>query len=211
MMLRYTPVSNTTAAALSRIQNNLSREYTRYTSGAFCASKLHAVARKLHERHAIGASPSQRHTRKKKGLANALLTIYLAPEAGSCQFLLQFTQGDLQSPEKLLEATKKPHLQFLEYEFVRRLHRAKVGWTVRRSKERQEYLYSELNKHLSSKRFDLAKKTLERAATDPGLRGIRQQNYEMQQHALKRGFKEEDLPFLFYLRKIKQGELLSVS
>lgn len=210
-MLRYTPVSDTSAAALIRIQNNLSKGYTRYISGSFCATKLHSVARKLHQRHNIGASPSQRHTRKKKGIANALLTIYLPPSASSAEFLLQFTPGALQSPEKLLEATKKPHLQFLEYEFVRREFEGKIGWTARRSKARQQQLYSELEHLYRKKYFGSIKTFLEKAAAEPGFRGIRQQNYELQREAVKRGFKEENLPFLYYIQKIPHGDLIQVS
>ena len=44
--------------------------------------KLSNLLKKFHERYQIGATPAQRLTRKKNGLANAMLVLYLPPLEG---------------------------------------------------------------------------------------------------------------------------------
>lgn len=209
-MLRYTPQSTTTAAALSRILANTSQGYSRYTGGSIAASKVTQLAQKFHRLHAIGASPSQRHTRKKKGLANALMTIYLPSGAGTASWLLQFTYGQLGSHEKLLDATKRPRLTFLTYELVRRSARGKVGWTVRRSKEEMAALHSLLSELCHKRNWRDVARFLERTASEPGFAGVREQTKELQRVAVSRGYRGK-LPRIFYMRKVPHGEMLPLT
>ena len=72
-----TPIARSKTAALSRILDSVPKGYVHYTAGECPAGKLDALARKFHARYGIGCSPAQRLTRKQKGLANALLVLYL--------------------------------------------------------------------------------------------------------------------------------------
>lgn len=72
-----TPIARSKTAALARILDSVPKGYVHYTAGECPAGKLEALARKFHERYGIGCSPAQRLTRKQKGLANALLVLYL--------------------------------------------------------------------------------------------------------------------------------------
>ncbi len=72
-----TPVARSKTAALARILDSVPKGYAYYTAGECPAGKLEALARKFHARYGIGCSPAQRLTRKQKGLANALLVLYL--------------------------------------------------------------------------------------------------------------------------------------
>lgn len=209
-MLRYTPKSTTTAAALSRILANASQGYSRYTSGSIAASKVTHLAQKFHRLHAIGASPSQRHTRKKKGLANALLTIYLPPGADTASWLLQFTYGELGSHERLREATQKPRLTFLSYELVRRSARGKVGWTVRRAKEEMAALHSLLSELCHKRNWRDVARLLKRITAEPGFAGIREQTKALQRAAVQLGYRGT-LPRVYYLHKVSHGERLALT
>ena len=206
-MLKYLPISETHAATLSRLINNLTSSYTRYTSGTISADRVHYLAQRFHLIHAVAASPSQRHTRKKKGLANALLTIYLAPGADYAQWFLQFTEGELMSHEKLQEATKKPFLTFAHYELVRVAKGSnykRAAWSVRRNKEATAMLYDELIKLSSNKQYKRIKQLLEKAAKEPQFHLVREQTKALFHEAKKRGYMLE-FPFLYYIQKINHG------
>ena len=72
-----TPIARSKTAALSRILDSVPKGYVYYTAGECPAGKLETLARKFHARYGIGCSPAQRLTRKQKGLANAVLVLYL--------------------------------------------------------------------------------------------------------------------------------------
>lgn len=74
-----TPLATSKTAALTRILDMVPKGYVHYTAGECPAGKLEALARKFHDRYGIGCSPAQRLTRKQKGLANAVLVLYLPP------------------------------------------------------------------------------------------------------------------------------------
>ena len=92
-----TPVASSKTAALSRVLDSVTKGYVYYTAGTCPAEKAVKLAKKFHERYGIGCSPAQRMTRKKKGLANAVLVLYWpteiaprlppepAPESGATQ------------------------------------------------------------------------------------------------------------------------------
>lgn len=75
-----TPVARSKTAALARVLDSIPKGYIGYTSGQCSAEKAVRLARKFHEQYGIGCSPAQRMTRKKKGLANAILVMYWPPE-----------------------------------------------------------------------------------------------------------------------------------
>ena len=72
----YTPVAQTKSAALCRVLDALPKGYHYTTAGSCPAGKAVALARKFHALYGIGCSPAQRMTRKKQGLANALLVMF---------------------------------------------------------------------------------------------------------------------------------------
>lgn len=204
-----TPIATTTAAALSRVLDNVPKGYSRYTTGTIKAEKVSALARKLHERHAIGASPSQRHTRKKHGRANALLTVYCPPGAEIAQWLLLFTQGTLDSHENLRDVTDKPRLIWLGYELVRHAFRGKTNWTWKRERNEMEGLFGLLVEQSNRRDWKNVEKTLEKAAKQPGFHGVRGQTWQLCEEAKRRGY-SGPLPILFYMQKHSHGERMKL-
>ena len=78
-----TPVARSKTAALARVLDSVPKGYVYYTAGTCPAEKVLKLARKFHEHYGIGCSPAQRITRKKQGLANAMLVLYWPEERGA--------------------------------------------------------------------------------------------------------------------------------
>ena len=76
-----TPIARSKTAALARILDSVPKGYVYYTTGECPAEKAVKLAKKFHERYGIGCSPAQRLTRKRKGLANAVLVLYWPAKA----------------------------------------------------------------------------------------------------------------------------------
>lgn len=140
-MSASTPIADCKTAALARILDSIPKGYTRYTLGEVKPEKAQALAQKLHQRHAIGATPARRLTRKQHGLANTLLVMYYPPDAQIVHWLMLFTSGELESPEQLREVTDKKRLVWLGYELVRRSEASKTSWTWRRTKAEMKDAY----------------------------------------------------------------------
>lgn len=205
-----TPIANGKTAALARVLDSVPKGYTRYTLGEVPAHKAHALANKLHQRHAIGATPAQRLTRKGQGLANALLVMYYPPEAQTVQWLMLFTPGQLASAEQLCEVTDKKRLVWLGYELVRRSDRGRTAWTWRRSKREMADAYALLNEQLGKRHHAAVEASLQRLANQPGFHGVREQSWALQQHAWDKGYRGE-LPHLYFVQKVSHGERLQLS
>jgi len=210
----YIPISRTSAAALTRIMDNVNKGYTRYVSGTIAADKICALTQKFRDRHLVHFSPAQRHTRKKNGLANALLTVYLPSSktdaiADTAQWILLFTQGELHTPEMLRDVTKKPRLEWLGYELFRHTFRGRTSWTWRRTKEEMQYLLDLLTTQCRSQQWSAVALTLKRVASQPGFHGVREQSYRLCQEAQRRGY-DGSTPHLYFMRKIKHGEPIVV-
>jgi len=123
-------------------------------------------------------------------------------------WLLQFTFGELDSPEMLTDVTDKPRLQWLGYELVRHAFRGKTSWTWRRSKEEMEGLFGWLVEKCDRRQWREVERLLQSAAREPGFHGIREQTYQLCQAAQQRGY-DGPIPHLYYMQKIKHGESLS--
>ena len=72
----HTPIAHSKTAAMSRVLDAVAKGYTCYTAGTCTSEKAERLAKKFHALYGIGCSPAQRVTRKKQGLANALLVMY---------------------------------------------------------------------------------------------------------------------------------------
>lgn len=79
----FTPVARSKTAALSRVLDSVPKGYHYSTSGACPVGKAQKLARKFHANYGIGCSPAQRMTRKKHGLANALLVMFWPSETAT--------------------------------------------------------------------------------------------------------------------------------
>jgi len=83
-----TPIARSKTSALTRVLDMIPRGY-RFTTGGRCpVGKLDRLLSRFHARYGIGCSPAQRITRKRKGLANAVLVVYW-PLAGGVQEVAQ--------------------------------------------------------------------------------------------------------------------------
>lgn len=112
-MPAMTPIARSKTAALTRVVDSIPKGYHRYTCGVVRPEKAEQLARKLHQRHAIGATAAQRITRKKHGKANTLLVMYWPEGAQLVAWLMLFTDGNLDAHEQLHEITGKPRLVWL--------------------------------------------------------------------------------------------------
>lgn len=77
----FTPIAQSKTAALCRVLDAVPKGYHHFTAGTCAAGKAEKLARKFHTLYGIGFSPAQRITRKKQGLANAVLVLFWPPEA----------------------------------------------------------------------------------------------------------------------------------
>ncbi|AVG43689.1 hypothetical protein MC81_20340 [Achromobacter insolitus] len=204
-----TPLARTTAAALARVLDSVPRGYTRYTSGTILASKVGALVSKFHRLYGVAASASQRITRKRRGKANAILTLFHPQGAERVCWLMLFTDGELDANESLRRVYEKPRLVWLGYELTRHNHKGGVRWTWRREPEQMRNLYTLLDEQLRRRRWREVEATLARVASQPGFYGVRGQSWRLCQEARARGY-PGDLPFLFYMQKIGHGEHIPV-
>ena len=184
-------------------------DYRSYCCGTVSATKAEQLANKLHERHAIGATPSQRLVRKKHGKANALLVMYWPLGAVQVEWLMLFTTGLLDSPEHLRDVTEKHRLEWLRYELVRHPVRGTTSWTWRRSKIEMTEHYLMLDQSLAKRHHDAIDSHLARIANQPGFNGVREQSWTLCQYARQHGYKR-DLPHIFYVQKISHGDRLAL-
>ena len=207
-----TPIASSKTAALARVLDSIPKGYTLYIHGEVKPEKAHALAQKLHQRHAIGATPAQRITRKQYGLANALLVMYYPPDAQTVHWLMLFTPGQLESHEQLHDVTdKKKRLVWLNYELVRRPETGgKTSWTWRRTKAEMADTYALLNQQLRQHHYATVADSLQRVANQPGFHGVREQSWALLQHARSRGYTGE-LPHLYFVQKVGHGERLELS
>lgn len=206
-MLKSTPLARTEAAALTRFLYGVSKGYSRYTMGTIDANRTEYLANKFQSLHLIAATASQRYSRKKKDLANGMLVLYAPEGAKQTQWLLLFTDGELNSHEKLFSVEQKPRTQWLDYELYRYTDKSKLRWSLKRPKAVMRELVEFLHWHLNRRDHASVQRLLQQAANQPGFHGVRGQTWELTQIAQKNGYTRE-LPFLYYLQKISHGERL---
>lgn len=205
-----TPIARSKTAALTRALDLVSRGYTRAVQGTLPPEKVVQVVRKLHARHALGATPAQRLTRKSHKLANSGLAIY-APDGAVAEWLLLFTAGELSAPEPRLHSVlETPKLLFLGYELVRHPARGRAAWTWRRPKAEMADHYAMLDDALKRRRWSAVAAYLERLANQPGFHGVREQTWALGQYVARRGYRGE-LPHLFYVQKVPHGERMALA
>ncbi|AMO38794.1 hypothetical protein [Thauera humireducens] len=206
-----TPLSTNKTAALSRTLDGVTRGYFRYIAGTIAADKVLSLARKFHDLYGIGCTPSQRITRKNKGLANSLLVLYAPEGAALAEWLLLVSPGNgpVTEREKLRDVTAKPRLTWLGYELLRHRERCTARWTWRRSKAEMTELYQLFDVQLHKHDHGPLSETLARIARQPGFHGVRVQSWTLFQHARERGYRGE-LPYLFYVSKVSHGERISL-
>lgn len=228
-----TPIARSKSAALARALNSIPHGYDRYTSGVVAQEKIAALVRKLHERHAIAASPAQRIRRKKLGQANAVLALYCptgasdghdtgasastsasdltgdkrgAFEAPSkAHWLMLFTSGELGAHEELRSVFDKPRLVWLGYELTRYPYNGRTRCTWKRPEEAMRDIFALLEDRLKRRRWSDVEALLNSAARHPGFHGVRGQSWRLGVSARKGGYMGE-LPHLHYIRKVAQGD-----
>lgn len=200
-----TPIARSKTAALSRITDSIPKGYHRYTAGVVAPEKAERMIRKLHERHAVGATPAQRLTRKKHGKANALLAVWWPDGATQVHWCMLFTSGELDAHEQLRDVAAKERLVWLGYELVRHPTRGSTSWTWRRPKAEMTEHYMLLDDALRKRHYGAVAEHLVRIANQPGFHGVREQSWALCQHARKGGY-AGDLPHLFYVEKVSHGD-----
>lgn len=200
-----TPISRSKSAALTRVLDAAGRGYSRYACGRISAAKVERVIRKLHEKHAIGATPAQRITRKQHGRASAILALYWPREEAQAEWALLFTPGELNAAEQLNDLASKKRLLFLGYELVRHAARGRAAWTWRRPKAEMREHYAMLDHARHQRRDDELAAHLQRLANQPGFHGVREQSKALFEYARRHGYAGE-LPALYYLHKVAHGE-----
>ena len=124
-------------------------------------------------------------------------------------WLLLVSPGDgaVAAEEALVSVGERPRLVWLGYELVRLPKRGASSWTWRRTKQEMADLYALLGHQLAARQTAAVAHTLLRISRQPGFSGVRQQSKELMQFSRHRGYTGE-LPFLFYVQKMKHGPRL---
>ena len=200
-----TPIAHSKTAALSRILDVVPRGYVRFTAGVVSSDKVITLANKFHRLYGIGATPAQRLTRKRDGLANALMVIYWPPDTPAAHWLLLATNGAGLEREQLQLVTDKPRLNWLGYELVRHATRGGTRWTWRRPKSEMAEHYLMLQNIAGGGNEQGMSEFLERLARQPGFHGVREQTRALCLSARRLGHSGE-LPVLYYTQKVSHGE-----
>lgn len=203
-----TPIARSKSAALARIVDCVPRGYTLAVSGRIAPEKAAALVQKLHDRYGIGCTPSQRHTRKRKGIANAVLAIYWPEDGPECEWVMLATPGTgMEAEKELRPLDTKPRLQFLGFELVRHNTASVVSWTWRRPKEGQAEAHALLRDYCNRQRWGALGAYLAALAKQPGFHGIRDQTKALCLEATRKGY-SGPLPHLYYMEKVSHGEPL---
>ncbi|SDE02191.1 hypothetical protein [Paraburkholderia lycopersici] len=202
-----TPIARSKTAALARVLDVIPKGYYRYTQGTVSASKAESLARKFHLRYGIGCTPAQRVTKRKRGLANALLVMYW-PEGGQqVKWLLLATDGDGTDGERLLVVADKPRLMWLGYKLVRRPERGRTAWTWRRPSSEMAEHHALIAEYSNKRNINSLGALLQRLANQPGFHGVREQSSRLFEEARRQGYSGE-LPYLYFVQKLPHGERL---
>ncbi|EIF68896.1 hypothetical protein BP354E_5813 [Burkholderia pseudomallei 354e] len=208
-MPAFTPIARSKTAAMSRVLDVVPRGYHRYVSGTIPAAKAESLARKFHERYGIGCTPAQRFTRKNKGVANAVLVMYWPEAAERVEWLLLATDGSGLEAEAWREVGESPRPTWLGYELVRHSFRGRAAWTWRRTKDEMAELHALVAFQARRQQYVALAETLDRIARQPGFHGVRTQAWNLFQEARRQGYADE-LPYLFYVKKVNHGEHLTL-
>ncbi|MEM5372151.1 hypothetical protein V4C53_39875 [Paraburkholderia azotifigens] len=208
-MSASTPIARSKTAALARVLDVIPKGYYRCTQGTVSASKAESLARKLHQRYGIGCTPAQRVTKRKRGLANALLVMYWPEGCQQVRWLMLVTDGDGMDGERLLGIADKPRLVWLGYELVRRPERGRTAWTWRRPASEMAEHYALMAEFINKRNGNSLGELLRRLAHQPGFHGVREQSKRIFTEASRRGY-AGDFPPLFHVQKLSHGEGLSL-
>jgi len=202
-----TPIARSKTSALARVLDAIPKGYTRTVQGAVKPAKALALIRKFHEQYGIGCTPGQRLVRKAAGKANCLLVIYWPEGAVSVEWLMLATPGTGLEAERLQPVDGTPRAHWLGYELVRRPNdRGAASWTWRRPKAEMAELHALLAELSNKHHQNAVAALLQRIAHQPGFNGVRTQGRELFNEAVRRGYKSEELPMLFWLTKPTHGE-----
>ncbi|ALX10293.1 hypothetical protein P350_01370 [Burkholderia cepacia JBK9] len=206
-MLASTPIARSKTAALARVLDSIPKGYCRYTRGSVAANRAEALARKFHLHYGVGCTPAQRVTKRKHGLANALLVLYWPDGCQQVEWLMLVTDGQGMDGEKLRDITDIPRLAWLGYELVRRPERGRTAWTWRRPGSEMAEHYALIAEFSNKRHANSLAALLQRLANQPGFHGVREQSKRLFEEARRRGH-AGDLPNLFYVQKVSHGERL---
>jgi hypothetical protein len=209
LMPAFTPIARSKTAALARVLDVIPKGYCRYTEGTVSASKAESLARKFHLRYGIGCTPARRVTRRKRGLANALLVMYSPERCQQVEWLMLATDGDGMDGERLLGIADKPRLLWLGYELVRRSERGRTAWTWRRPSSEMAEHHALIAEHSNKRNVNSLCGLLQTIANQPGFHGVREQSKRLFEEARRHGYRG-DFPQLFYVQKLSHGERLCI-
>jgi len=205
-MTNETPLSTNRVAALSRALDHISRDYHYYIMGSVDADEIADFVREMDNCHSIHASAAQRRTREQNGKANARLTVYLPdPEADTAQWLLLFTDGELDVPENVQNLRWPPYLNWLGYTSMWHEVEGKKRWTWKRNREDMQAIFDLLYVQIKLHQWDAVQATLANAAELPGFHGVTEQKWALFRFAKRHGY-EGPLPETSFLAKVKHGE-----
>ncbi|WP_175771982.1 hypothetical protein [Paraburkholderia phenazinium] len=202
-----TPIARSKTAALARVLDTIPKGYCRYTQGIVPMSKAEPLARKFHLRYGIGCTPAERITRRKRGLANALLVMYWPEGCQQVEWLMLATDGQGMDGEKLLDIAGKPRLVWLGYELVRRPERGRTAWTWRRPAGEMAEHYALIAEFGNKRHANSLGALLQRLANQPGFHGVREQSKRLFEEVRRRRYMG-DLPHLYFVQKVSHGERL---
>lgn len=205
-----TPIARSKTAALARVLDVIPKGYYRYTQGTVSASKAESLARKFHLRYGIGCTPAQRVTKRKHGLANALLVMFWPEGCQQVEWLMLATDGHGMDGERLLDIADKPRPVWLGYELVRRPERGRTAWTWRRPSSEMAEHHALISEYSNKRYVKSLGGLLQTIANQPGFHGVREQSKRLFEEVCRRGY-GGDLPHLYFVQKTPHGDRLSLT
>lgn len=220
-MHSFTVVRHKTSL-MQELLTRVSRGYEWHLSGEIDAKKVPALIEKFAQKYHIFADKNQRHYRKCKGRANAILFLYPQKYTTGFFWWLLATDGDgaVHEQEALKQVCQHPITWGSEYE-IKHLSSPdkKTRWTWRMTKAQYHAWHERIRLSIRSRTTEAAIQAaiwvLFRA---PGFRGIREQVKQLRYQIIKewqRTRKDRDelpsLPDFIGYRRYKEDEKIPVS
>jgi len=182
-MDNLTPVHLTRTGAFRELLNQVSRGYSRYTSGGLSPRKTLAFVLKMHDRYGVCSTSQQRWRATKKGEAPARLVL-LEEHQQIHWWLLVREEGEglVTQLETLSDAkTKAGRVIYSGYELVRETKKGadKPRWTWRMQDVTVAQWRDKIRKSARSQRDDGVRQIMHSLRRVPTFSGVRSQAYSL--------------------------------
>ena len=182
-MENLTPVHLTRTGAFRELLNQISRGYSRYTSGSLPPRKTLAFVLKMHDRYGVCSTSQQRWRANKKGQASARLVLLEEHEQIHWWLLVREEgEGLVTQLETLSDAKSKAgRVAYCGYELVRETKKGaeRPRWTWRMQDATVTQWRDKIRNSVRSQRDDGVRQIMHSLRRVPTFSGVRPQAYSL--------------------------------